>query len=276
MLGHVVLNYFNSLNKYEIINLSKSRADESTIIINALNVNEIEKIIEDKKPDIVINCIGLLVQESANHPDKAIYLNSYLPHYLAKLGKQMHYKLIHISTDCVFSGLKGDYKEDDFKDAKDFYGKTKALGEIINNYDLTIRSSIIGPEIKKNGTGLFDWIFKQKGTVKGYVNAIWTGLTTLELARAIEKAINNNVSGLYNLVPDSPISKYDLLLLIKEIWDLKVNIVPDYDVKVNKSLIDTRKDFGYEVKNYREMLLELKQWMNNHRDLYPHYFSTES
>lgn len=161
----------------------------------------VKNVIIKEKPDVIINCIGALIKESEEHPDRAVFINSFFPHYLARLGNELNFKLIHLSTDCVFSGEKGDYSETDFKDGKDFYAQTKALGEIINGDHLTFRTSFIGPEMKERGTGLFHWFMTQNGKVYGYSRVYWTGITTLELAKAIDRAIEKNLKSLYHLVP---------------------------------------------------------------------------
>ena len=261
MAGHIVTRYLQSLNKYEITNASLEKLEDDTIVVNVEDKDLVKKILVENKPDVVINCIGLLIKASADHPDMAIYLNSYFPHYLAELGKELNFKTIHLSTDCVFSGKKGGYSEDDLKDGKDIYAQSKALGEIINDKDLTFRTSIIGPEIIKNGSGLFHWVIQQSGDLSGYGEVYWTGLTTLELAKAINAAIEQDLTSLYHLVPNEKISKFDLLQLIKEVWDRPVEISKSNTPKNDKSLINNRKDFNYKVPNYRQMLIELYEWM---------------
>ena len=212
-----------------------------------------------------------MTKRSKEHPDDAIFLNAYFPHLLKKISDEIDAKLIHISTDCVFSGEKGNYLETDFRDADDIYGRSKALGEIINNKDATIRTSIIGPELKVDGEGLFHWFMMQKGEVKGFRSAIWSGVTTLELAKAIDKVIENNLSGLIHLTNGESIDKFTLLSLIKEIWGKNdISIVADNKHVVNKSLKKTDK-FDFEVPSYRKMLLELQKWMINHENIYKQY-----
>ena len=263
MAGHVITRYLESLNKYKIINVALEKLNDETIIANVEEKELVKDIISKYKPNIVINCIGLLVKASSNHPDLAIYLNSFFPHYLAKLGKEMNFKLIHLSTDCVFSGKKGEYSENDFKDGEDMYARTKALGEIINDRDLTFRLSIIGPEIRENGTGLFHWLMTQTGEAPGYSQVYWTGVTTLELAKAIDSAIDQNLTSLYHLVPKKKISKFALLNLIKEVWGKSIKINEVEEPKHDKSLINNRRDFDYEIPDYQTMLTELYEWMKN-------------
>lgn len=271
MAGHVITRYLSSLNQYEVINASLHRLNEDTIIIDVQNKEKLKNILEEKSPDVVINCIGILINDSARKPALAIYINSFLPHYLAQLGIELNYKTIHLSTDCVFSGQKGGYKEDDIKDGKDHYAKTKALGEIINDRDLTFRTSIIGPELKNNGTGLFHWFMQQEHSTKGYSNVYWTGVTTLELAKAIDAAIKQDLSSLYHLVPDIKISKFDLLKIINDVFKKNLKIIQTQYPTSDKSLINTRKDFNYEIPSYEQMIEELYFWMKKGKG-YSNYF----
>jgi len=195
-------------------------------------------------------------------------LNSYLPRFLEKKYMNTKVKIIQISTDCVFSGKTGNYTEDSFRDGDSIYARTKTLGEINNNKDLTIRTSIIGPDINEDGIGLFQWFMNQKGTIYGFKNAYWTGVTTIELAKGIEKLIKNDVAGLYHFVPNEKISKYNLLNIIAEIFNRNITIIPKEDYYVDKSLINTRTDFKYVIPTYREMIEEMKSWIDKNPQLY--------
>ena len=170
--------------------------------------------------------------------------------------------MIHISTDCVFSGTGGNYKESDVKDGKGYYAQSKALGEVINDKDLTIRTSIIGPELKNNGIGLLGWFLKQSGEVRGYTQAIWSGVTTLELAKYIYSYLQGSrLSGILHLTNNRPISKFDLLEIIKKVYQLNaISVVPYADYQSNKSFINTRVDVNYTVPDYQVMIEELKNW----------------
>ena len=263
MAGHVLYRYLNSLDKYEMHNSSRSKLNEKTIILDIFNIQKVENLIRKLRPDVIINCIGILVKESNENPDKAIFVNSYFPHYLERITRETSSKLVHLSTDCVFSGEDGNYTEDIIPDGQDYYAKSKALSEIINKKDLTIRTSIIGPELKKKGNGLFHWFMNQKTKVNGYKNVLWTGVTTLQLAKAIDKGIEKNLNSLYHLVPESKISKYSLLKLISKIWNKNIKIKPVNEPKSDKSLVNTRKDFDYIVPNYEKMVKNLYKWMNN-------------
>ncbi|KKN13902.1 hypothetical protein LCGC14_1001710 [marine sediment metagenome] len=271
MAGHTIYNYLSSLNKYRVFDASRTIINKKTILIDVENQMELSKFITydlfKRKIDIVINCIGLLVKDCEENPAKASYINSYFPHLLELVTKKSNIKIVHLSTDCVFSGNNGNYFDFENPDAIDFYGKSKALGEINNNKDLTIRMSIIGRELKKNGTGLFEWFMRQTGRVRGYTNAIWSGITTLELAKAIEQIIDSpfNLTGLYQLAPNYSISKFDLLNLINKVWERKdIKIIPDYIKSIDKSLINTyHTKFTYNFpESYEQMLKEYRAYLN--------------
>ncbi len=273
MAGHVVYYYLRSTGKYNISNVVyRTPLTEDSIIVDVTNREAVTETVRKVRPEIILNCIGVLIKGSKEHPDNAILINAYFPHLLKKLSDEIGAKLIHISTDCVFSGNKGNYTENDFRDADDVYGRSKALGEVVNEKDLTIRTSIIGPELKKNGEGLFHWFMNQHGQVNGFKTVIWGGVTTLELAKAIDKAIEQQKTGLIQLSNGAEISKYDLLMLFKELWNKQdVEILP-YDAnRVNKSI--TKSDtFEYVVPDYYLMLQEQVAWMNAHKELYMQYF----
>lgn len=274
MAGHIMAEHLESTKKYDIYGIARS--NDSKYITKILDVKDfslLEEYIKEVKPDFIINCIGILVSKSNNELTTAIQMNSYLPHFLSELGNKLDFKLIHISTDCVFSGKDGQYKEDSFRDGNDNYARTKALGEVINEKDLTIRTSIIGPELKTNGTGLLDWFLKQKTDISGYSKAYWSGVTTLELAKQMENFLEQDIKGLYQLCPLEKISKYDLLKEFATVWkkDIKISDNPNYNV--DKSLVCTRNDFKYKNirPTYKNMLIEAKEWMDSHPSYYSHY-----
>ena len=236
----------------------------------------VKKVIENDEYDAVINCVGLLIQEAETQKHMAVLLNSYLPHYLSFITKNMKTLVIHISTDCVFSGKEGSYTETSFRDGGAFYDRSKALGELENDKDLTFRTSLVGPDMKQEGVGLFNWFMKQNSPIKGYTNAIWTGVTTLTIAKAMEKATKDGRHGLFNLVNNSTISKLDLLRLFnKHFRDNGIVITPDDSVRVDKSLANTRSDSYFSVPSYESMIQEMKNWITSHKSLYPHYLSDQ-
>lgn len=269
MAGHVVYYYLRETGEYDITNVVyRTKLTEDSIVVDVTDRDVVARVIDAVRPEIIINCIGVLIGGSKEHPDNAILINAYFPHLLKKLSDNVGAKLIHISTDCVFSGKKGNYTENDFRDADDVYGRSKALGEIVNDKDLTIRTSIIGPELKQNGEGLFHWFMHQRGLINGYKMAIWGGVTTLELAKAIEQAILQKKTGLIQLSNGIGISKYDLLNLFKELWGRNDLEIFPYDANgINKSIAKSEL-FNYEVPDYRQMLVLQKEWMKKYSLLY--------
>lgn len=272
MAGHIAYFYLKETNKFEIVDVVfRNKLTATSIVLDVTNKFASADLIKSVNPDIIVNCIGVLIKGSQQHPDNAVYINAYYPHLLERLASEIDAKLIHISTDCVFSGKKGNYTEDDFRDADDVYGRSKALGEVINKKDLTIRTSIVGPELKKNGEGLFHWFMQQKGKINGFTQAIWGGVTTLELAKAIDIAIANNLSGLVHLSNGEGISKYGLLHLFKDIWNKdNIEIMPFEGRNVNKSLAKS-EHFNFDVPTYNKMLIDLKKWMDSHNSIYEQY-----
>lgn len=268
MAGHVIYNYFTNIGDYEVFgSVNQESFNEIKLKINISDLDQVKNAIENIKPDIIINCIGMLIRSSKRYPDKTIYANSFFPHYLARLSSKYSFKLIHISTDCVFSGKSGAYTEDSFKDATDLYGLSKSLGEINDDHNLTIRTSIIGPEIKKDGEGLFHWFMSQKGEVSGYKSNFWSGVTTLELAKFIYWQIKNPEIGIIHLTNNQKISKFELLTLINEIHQMGMSINSDKDYVCDKSFLNTKMR-EYKVESYEKMLSEQKEFIDKHSFLY--------
>lgn len=198
--------------------------------------------------EVVINCVGILVKESELRKGRATYYNTFLPNYLADFVQG---KLIHISTDCVFDDT--------------FYGKTKLLGEIDSSKHVTLRTSIIGPELNPKGTGLFNWFMKQK-EVDGYTEAIWSGVTTLQLAKSIDEVINKNISGIYNLTTNG-ISKYELLDQIRYTFRVSKNIKP-----LKKGEDKSLTPGGLiELPDYKTQIEEMKEYIDARPQKYSHY-----
>lgn len=206
--------------------------------IDAYNISTIHVTIQKIEPDVVINCIGIVKQlPEANDPVKSLTINSLFPHQLQQLCKENNIRFIHYSTDCVFSGTKGNYSETDFPDADDLYGRSKLLGEVTGPGCLTLRTSLIGRELESSH-GLIEWFISQNGkSVIGYKNATFNGLTTNAHAQILKKIITkySKLEGLYHLSAD-PISKYDLLTLVKEKYQLNLNLEPDYNEVGDRSL----------------------------------------
>ena len=266
MLGHVVYNYFKELGN----DVEGTVSHGEGLIYDANNNQEsLEEIIKKVKPNVVINCIGILNKVAEDNKNLAVKLNSLLPHYVDSLSEKYGFKFIHVSTDCVFEGTKGKYDETSIPDATSFYGRSKALGEIKNNNNVTLRTSIVGPDNNPNGIGLFEWFIKQNGIINGYSKVIWTGVTTIELAKAMEKAIENNLNGLHHVVNNDFISKSELLKLFKKEFKKNIEIEENSSVVSEKTLIRTDKSFDFNVPSYEEMVHEMKEWVVRHKELYP-------
>ena len=273
MAGHVVKAYLESTKNYDVWGIARGVTYEQNLInLDVSNIQELESIFANNSFDVVINCIGLLNKTAEDNPELAVWFNSYFPQLLASYGKKYNFKLIHISTDCVFSGKEGGYTEDSFKNGVGFYAQSKALGEVINGKDLTFRTSIIGPELKQNGIGLFHWFMNQTVEIFGFTEAYWSGVTTIELAKGIDAAIKQDLTGLYQFVNNNKISKYNLVKEFNTIFkEEKTKITPKSDYKVDKSLISTRTDFVYTIPSFKAMIEEMKKWMVNYKELYKHY-----
>lgn len=263
MAGHVLFKSLPQLGNYDLYGIARNfESTDKTFNLDVFNIEELKKII-DSNFDIIINCIGILNKDAEDNPDKAIWFNSYFPHLLESLTKNTKTKVISISTDCVFSGKKGNYTESDVRDGEGFYAISKAMGEIENEKDLTIRTSIIGPELNNNGIGLFHWFMKQKESVNGYSQAFWSGITTIELAKVIHQAILQDIKGLIIVAGKNKIDKYSLLKLFNKIFKNDSLIVSENSkYKVDKSMQSLRTDFDYSVPSYEKMILEMKQWID--------------
>lgn len=275
MLGHVFYNTLKKDNTYEVIDLVfRTKLHKDSIVCDVTNKEALAKVIKKVNPDIIVNCIGVLIKGSTQNPENAIYINSFLPHYLVSLAQECNARVIHVSTDCVFSGKKGNYSETDYRDADDVYGRSKALGELLGDQNLTMRTSIIGPEIKEAGEGLLHWFLKQKGVINGYTRAYWGGVTTLELSRAILAAIKQDARGVINLTNGEAISKFEMLELFKtEFNRTDLTIESTAGKKVDKSLQSQRSDFDYKVPSYVKMFDEMHKSMQENRALYTQNYS---
>lgn len=271
MLGHKVWQVFEPIfdtwmtarisvkqcMNYPFFNPSK--------IIGDFNVNtfeSVETIVQTVQPQVITNCIGIVKKlNESESPIPVITINALFPHWLAELSAKYNIRLIHISTDCVFSGKKGNYEETDLPDPYDLYGRTKLLGEVTGKNCLTIRTSMIGRELQRS-VGLLEWFLSQRGkTIEGYKNAIFSGFTTRELAEILSNIILNHpdLSGLYH-VSSKPISKFDLLNLIKDIFQMEVRIKPNEGFYCDRSLNSSkfRSLTNYKPPSWEEMISELK------------------
>lgn len=268
MLGHAVFAAMASRPHLECFGTVRERAEWSDYYtagqlsrlvggVRAEEPESLKRIIGKIRPDTVINCIGLIKQlDESNNPVKAITVNALLPHLLSEYCGELGARLVQISTDCVFSGKHGNYAETDPADAVDLYGRTKLLGEVADRRAVTLRTSIIGHELRSRG-GLLEWFLAQSGTVKGYTDAVFSGLTTMELARVIMEYIipDESLRGIYH-VSTHPIAKHDLLQMIKRQYGKSIRIVPDSELKLDRSLRSGlfRARTGYRPPAWEEQL----------------------
>lgn len=272
MAGHVIAIYLKEQG-HDVCGFARRKVSFVKCIEgDARNEKLLREIIISGNYDAIINCIGVLNQFAEANKSDAVYLNSFLPHLLVKMTSDTRTKVIHMSTDCVFSGKTGGYNELSLCDGESFYDRSKALGEIKDDKNITFRNSVVGPDINEEGIGLLNWFMKQKGAINGFTRAIWTGITTLELAKVIEAAMKEKAVGLYNMVNNEPISKYDLLVLFNHYLKKdEIEIIPSESVILNKSLIRTNYDFSYQIPDYEIMVMDMVKWMKKHRELYPNY-----
>ena len=273
MAGHMISLYLSGQG-YEVEGYARRKsAFVNTIEGDARDTGLLKKVIKKGNYRAVVNCIGLLNQYAEQDHEAAVYLNAYFPQFIARTAEGTDTQVIHISTDCVFSGSRGGYLESELPDGEMFYDRSKALGEIAGHKDVTFRMSIIGPDINPDGIGLVNWFMQQKGRVKGYKNAIWTGQTTLQLAKTIEHAAIPRVHGLYHMVPEESISKYELLQLFNQYLRTEpAEVVPEENFRIDKSLKRTNYEaFSYQIPGYEHQIRELGSWMQQHKELYPHY-----
>lgn len=240
----------------------KKLADKLYILEDAADWDALEECVSKVKPDYLINCVGIVKQSPlAKKPIESITINSLLPHKLESFGQKYNFRLIHISTDCVFSGNKGSYVETDFSDADDLYGRSKYLGEVDYGQGVTIRTSVIGNEIAEPTHGLLEWFLSQKGPVNGYKNVIFSGLTTTELAKVmLDEVVAKEIpSGLYHVASD-PISKYKLLHIINDIYRKNTDIQASDELSVDRSLRPSKFNeiTNYSCPSWSQLIEEMK------------------
>lgn len=273
MAGHMVSLYLAGTGRYELQNLARSAgAVPGALPVDVEDTRAVAAALDAFGPGIVINCVGKLVKESESNFGMASFVNGYFPHFLEKRGAEAGFRLVHLSTDCVFSGERGGYTEADERDGKGYYAQSKAMGEVINARDLTVRTSIVGPELKKNATGLFHWLMTSRGAVKGYERVFWNGVTTLELAKALDAFMAAGTAGLCHLASPEKISKHDLIKLMRDTWGRREpEIAPDPGLASDKTLVSTRRDLPFAPKGYAAQLAELRDWVLAHREIYAPY-----
>ena len=278
MLGHVLflrlseskdLDVYGTVRNLEVISewLSPKHLLKLDGNVEAESVDSVLGLLVRLKPDQVVNCIGIIKKApAARDPLISIYINALFPHRLALACKAVGARLIQISTDCVFSGSKGNYNELDQSDATDLYGRTKFLGEVSYPYTITLRTSIIGHELRGK-YGLVEWFLARQGEIKGFARAIYSGLTTIEFSRIIMEYVipNEELNGLYHVSSD-PISKYELLKLIAQRYNKRIRIEPDEDFRLDRSLDSTlfRKATRYSPPSWPELIDTMHQdWKKN-------------
>ena len=271
LIGHQVYLWLNANKNFIVSSFARQRKiSDDTVLLDARDEHFLEKVIVDINPDIIVNCMGVLIAEANRDPENAIFLNAYIPQHLKNIANSLDAKLVHISTDCVFSGKKGSYTEDDIRDANDTYGRTKALGEITESPHVTLRTSVVGPEVKE-GEELFDWFMSQEGRIKGFTKSYWSGVTTLELAKAVEWVIEKDIQGLYHITNGIPINKYELLMLFKKYTNKNIEIESVQGRVINKSFLDTRKEINYAIPSYGKMISEMILYIKDRKKLYKQY-----
>ena len=279
MIGHKMTQVLSSQNHEIVISVREKRdltlksvSSKSKVFFNDFLKDNILDFLVKVNPDVIINAIGITIRRgSTKNISDTIYLNSLFPHQISGWALAFKKRLIHFSTDCVFSGDEGSYQEDTTPDALDYYGKTKGLGEINSKSSLTIRSSMIGPELY-NKTELFEWIINNKEKeINGFSRVMYSGVTTVYMARLLADLIDNhkNLSGIYN-VASKPISKFELLHLINDNFDLGLIINCDKTVISNKTLNASKieKEIGLQSPSWDELIFELKKDYMNFIDLY--------
>jgi dTDP-4-dehydrorhamnose reductase len=267
MLGNAMFRVFSETPEYQVFGSARGEsarlyfAEElrQNIVcgVDVENQDSLARMFGLVNPDVVVNCVGLVKQlAEADDPLRTIPINSIMPHRLAALCRIGKSRLIHVSTDCVFSGKKGAYSENDFPDTDELYGRTKLLGEVDSPHAITLRTSIIGHELAGNHS-LINWFLLQNGSIKGYTRAVFSGFPTVVLAKIIRDIVISRpeLHGVYH-VAAKPISKYNLLNLIAEIYGKQIEIVPDDKLVIDRSLDAGRfrAATGYVAPEWEEMV----------------------
>lgn len=252
MLGSAMVRWFDQFSDYDVFgsvrglgsvrNLQEKLGNAQFVPnVDVESIDSLTRLFAEVQPNVVINCIGIVKQLiEADDPLVAIPINSLLPHRLARLAEVAGARLVHISTDCVFSGRKGNYLETDNPDAYDIYGRSKLLGEVDYPNAITLRTSIIGHELG-GARSLIDWFLSQEKEIKGYKNAVFSGFPTVEIARIIHEFVipNPQLHGLYHLSAE-PINKFDLLTIVSKVYGKKIDIQPDETLVIDRSLNSDR------------------------------------
>lgn len=273
MLGNAIFRVFASSPEYQVFGSIRTRTHERLFseelrgrlvdLPDAANLDGLARLFAEVNPDVVVNCIGLVKQlASAKDPLTAIPINSVLPHRLEKLCSIAGARLIHISTDCVFDGADGNYSECARPNTDDLYGRSKLLGEVVSDNAITLRTSIIGRELN-SAHSLIDWFLNQDGRVRGFTRAIFSGLPTVELARVIRDFVlpDPSLAGLFH-VSAQPISKYDLLRVVADVYEKAIEIAPDENVVIDRSLDSSRfrQATGYNPPAWPQLVRAMRDF----------------
>lgn len=273
MLGNAVFRVFAKSDEYSVVGSARSAGvlrllppelrEHVVCGVDVENTDSLMRLFALARPNVVINCIGLVKQlAEADDPLAAIPINGLLPHRLARLCDVADARLIHMSTDCVFAGTRGMYCEQDVSDANDLYGRSKYLGEVDYPHAITLRTSIIGHELN-SVHGLVGWFLAQQGPVKGYARAIFSGLPTVELAHVMRDFVvpNPELRGLYH-VSAEPINKYELLKLVAQVYGKAIDIMPDDKLEIDRSLDSSRfrEITGYQPAAWPELVRRMREF----------------
>lgn len=259
MLGFVTLRYLQSQG-HQVTGITKTKTFPGMLRMDAADETAMGRFLRQEFFEAVINCAALLVKPSEERKGEAVKLNAWLPHFLDAHCRQTCAYLIQVSTDAVFSGLRGQYRETDASDADTFYGKSKFLGEVCNDHALTVRSGFWGTDVNPGGAGLLQWFLRQEGPVSGYTQAFFNGVSNLEFAKFASAAIQNRWTGLCHLCASESVSKYEFLRLANRIFSCGTSIAEDDRVCIDRSLCCTRRDLSYRQKSVEQMMTELKAW----------------
>jgi dTDP-4-dehydrorhamnose reductase (EC 1.1.1.133) len=231
--------------------------------VDVTNYDALVDVFARIRPEVVINCVGATKHKTdGNDPLMAIPLNALLPHRLARLCEAVNARLVHVSTDCVFSGKQGHYTEEDLPDTDDVYGRSKALGEVDYPNAITLRTSTIGHELQSS-YGLLDWFLTQQGSCKGFKRAIFSGLSSMEFARVIRDIVipQPSLHGLYH-VAGPAIAKYDLLKLVAKVYGKAIEIIPENEFVIDRSLNADRfhAATGYQSPEWPELIESMRAY----------------
>jgi dTDP-4-dehydrorhamnose reductase len=271
LIGHKLFQELSASSEtFGVLHRSKSHYNNLQLFsgdnvfenIDVIDFEILEKVFLNVNPDVILNCVGITKRkDEISNSKKVIAVNSLFPHLLADWAKTNNKRVIHFSTDCVFNGAEGNYNESSLTTAEDFYGRTKALGEIMYEHTLTLRSSFIGQELFGK-TELLEWFIAQRGKqISGYTKTYYSGVSTIYLSKVVRSIISDfpNLSGLYHLAPESSISKYELLCLARDAYKVDIKIMPD-DQHVNNPTLDAsklRKAINICVPSWNTMMEEL-------------------